>query len=64
MAKTIYIEFIKCVGCEACVELCPDVFRMNEDTGRAEIITDEGGSEECIQRAINICPADCIHWNG
>lgn len=66
MAKTAYIEFIKCVGCEACVEICPDIFRMNEDTGRAEIITEsmaENNMQECIQRAINICPADCIHWN-
>ena len=66
MAKTAYIEFIKCVGCEACVEICPDIFRMNEDTGRAEIIQEsmaENNMQECIQRAINICPADCIHWN-
>jgi ferredoxin len=76
MVRTAYIEFIKCVGCEACVELCPGIFRMNEDTGRAEIIPesmaensmqDSGingdNTEECIQRAINICPADCIHWN-
>ena len=66
MAKTAYIEFIKCVGCEACVEICPDIFRMNEDTGRAEIIPEsmaENNMQECIQRAINICPADCIHWN-
>ena len=63
MAKRVYIEFIECVGCEACVELCPDVFRMNEDGDRAEVIMPEGGPEECIEKAINICPADCIHWD-
>lgn len=67
MAKRVYIEFIECVGCEACVELCPDIFRMNDDGDRAIVIMDEGGpdksQEECIDKAINICPADCIHWD-
>jgi len=22
----------------------------------------EGGSEECIDEAIETCPAECIHW--
>lgn len=67
MAKRVYIEFMDCVGCQACVELCPDIFRMNIDGDRAEVIIPGAGSdksmEECMERAINICPADCIHWD-
>lgn len=67
MIKGVYIEIAICVGCEACVVLCPDIFRMNETGDRAEIIIkpeeidDEKAS--CIEKAINICPADCIHWD-
>jgi len=67
MARSVYIEFMLCVGCEACVAVCPDVFRMNADGDRAEVIMSDGGPDEsqteCIEKAINICPADCIHWD-
>lgn len=67
MARRVYIEFMACVGCEACVAVCPDIFRMNEDGDRAVVIMPEPESdkdkEECIEKAISICPADCIHWD-
>jgi len=61
MAKFLVVDLSRCVDCDACVELCPDVFRKNE-AGYIEVL--EGGieSEECIQEAINCCPSDCIAW--
>ncbi|MGA7877301.1 MAG: ferredoxin [Desulfoferrobacter sp.] len=61
MAKFPVVDLSRCVDCDACVEVCPDVFRKNE-AGYIEVL--EGGieSEECIQEAINCCPSDCIAW--
>ena len=53
----------ECIGCGSCVELCPEVFRMNEDKEKAEVVPPEGGSEECIEEAIDTCPVSCIHWD-
>ena len=45
-----------CIGCETCTELCPEVFRMDEMKEKAEVIQSEGGSESCIEEAMEACP--------
>lgn len=61
MARGVYIDQDECIGCGACVDSCPDVFRMNDDNV-AEVYNPEGASEEEIQEAIDSCPVECIHW--
>ena len=62
MSKKVYIDTDECIGCESCVELCPEVFSFDEEAEKAEVILPEGGSEECIEEAIETCPVECIHW--
>ena len=62
MAKKVVIDEDECVGCEACVELCPEVFEFDDDTEKAIVIMAEGGDEESIQEAIDSCPSECITW--
>jgi ferredoxin len=52
----------ECIGCGSCSELCPEVFRLDEDKEKAEVILPEGGSKECIEEAMEACPVSCIHW--
>ena len=61
MAKSFYVDQEECIGCGACVDSCPDVFRMTEDNV-AELYNAEGASEEEIQDAMDACPVECIHW--
>jgi len=53
----------ECIACGACEEICPEVFRVNESLGYAQIMNPDGGSEEKIQGAIDACPVTCIHWS-
>jgi ferredoxin len=53
---------MKYIGCETCVELCPDIFGFEEETEKAFVILAEGGPEDCIDEAIDTCPVECIHW--
>jgi len=62
MSKKVYIETEECIGCESCVELCPDVFELDDASEKAKVILPEGGDEECIEEAISTCPVECIHW--
>ncbi len=62
MSKKIYIDEDECIGCGSCEEVCPEVFKLNEETDKAEIIKPEGGPEELIEEAIETCPVDCIYW--
>lgn len=62
MAKTPVLEMSRCVGCEACLELCPSVFRRSE-AGYIEVADLPVYPEECVEDAVNCCPTDCISWN-
>ena len=59
--KVPVIDLGECVDCEACLDLCPSVFRRN-DTGYIEVVDLEEYPEEAVEEAIKNCPADCIAW--
>jgi ferredoxin len=61
MARAPVMDLNRCVECEACLELCPAVFRRNE-AGYYEVLDLPSYPEECVQEAINCCPTDCISW--
>jgi ferredoxin len=62
MAKRVYIDEEECIGCGTCEEICDEVFKLNEETDKAEVIKPEGGPEDLIQESIDACPVECIHW--
>ncbi|HEB69708.1 MAG TPA: ferredoxin [Desulfobulbus sp.] len=62
MAKQVAIDTDECIGCETCVELCPEVFAFDEDAEKAHVIKAEGGDEDCIDEAVGSCPAGCISY--
>jgi ferredoxin len=62
MGKKVIIDEDECVGCESCVEICPEVFEFDETTEKAVVILSEGGPEDSIEEAMDACPVECIHW--
>lgn len=50
-----------CIGCELCADICPEVFRMN-DEGLAEAYTNPvpEDAEESAQDAADSCPVAVI----
>ncbi|MBU1169174.1 MAG: ferredoxin [Proteobacteria bacterium] len=60
MGKKVVIDEEECMGCEACVEIAPDIFEFNDDEEKAIVIKAEGGDKDAIQEAIDACPASCI----
>lgn len=51
-----------CIGCEACVDTCVEVFKMDGD--KAVVITDPVpvGVEESCKEAAETCPVDAIKF--
>jgi len=64
MGKRVVIDEEECMGCEACVEIAPDVFEFDDDTGKALVVQHEGGDIGLVEEAMDACPADCITWDG
>ncbi len=60
MAGQVVIDQEECIGCEACVELCPSVFEFDDDEEKASVIENADASEDCVEEAIASCPAECI----
>jgi ferredoxin len=62
MGRRVFIDEEECIGCGSCEEICPEVFVLNEDTEKAEVINPEGGPEDLIEEAMEACPVECIQW--
>ena len=62
MGKAVYIDEEECIGCGSCVEICPEVFQMQEGDEKAQVMKPEGGPTDIIQEAMDTCPVSCIHW--
>ncbi len=60
MAKQVEIDQDECIGCEACVELCPSVFGFDDDEEKAFVIEGSDADDDCVDEAIASCPAECI----
>ena len=58
--KHVKIDEEECIGCETCVELCPEVFAFNTTLNKAYVISPEGGDQKCIEEAVASCPVSCI----
>ncbi|GAU08347.1 ferredoxin [Desulfoplanes formicivorans] len=55
----IVIDVEECLGCETCVELCPEVFKM-DDAGEKATVIDPDSTLECVEEAIDSCPVEAI----
>ncbi len=55
------INLSDCVLCEICVELCPEIFKINE-AGFIEILDIKEYDQDCIKEAAKNCPENCISF--
>ena len=56
-----FVDRDACIGCEACVGMCPEVFSMDDD-GLAKAIDSEipEDVQESAKEARDGCPVDAI----
>jgi ferredoxin len=48
-----------CIGCGSCVDLCPDVFEMDDED--KAIVKDDANYDDCDpDEAVDVCPVDAI----
>jgi len=61
MSEKVVIDQDECIGCEACVEICPSVFIFDDEQGVASVVDGADPDADCVDEAIASCPAECIH---
>ncbi len=56
------IDTGKCSLCQGCVAVAPDIFFLDENTGRMSVVNHDSYPESMVEEAIRNCPKDCISW--
>ncbi len=56
----IIIDSYLCSGCGTCVEMCPEVFRLNSLTEKAELVAAVTTVTDAAHQAAAFCPEKCI----
>lgn len=49
-----------CIGCEVCVDTCPEVFEMADDKARAKANEVPKDVVESCREAVENCPVEAI----
>ncbi|GKV02673.1 hypothetical protein SLEP1_g15071 [Rubroshorea leprosula] len=57
----VFVDEFSCIGCKNCANVAQDVFKIEEEFGRARVYS-QCGNPNLVQQAIDTCPVDCIHW--
>ena len=49
-----------CIGCNLCVEMCPDVYRMEDDKAIVYVSFISPEIEDLCEQAADACPVSAI----
>ena len=49
-----------CTGCELCIDICPDIFEMDEDVSHAKVEVVPEDLEDSVKEAAEDCPSEAI----
>lgn len=62
MKREPVVDTNRCNLCGGCIEMCSEVFTLNEAAGLIEVTDLNEYPEDAVNEAINNCPQDCIEW--
>jgi ferredoxin len=60
--RAVFVDEFACIGCKNCIFEAAATFRMESEHGRSRVFAQWVDPETKIQRAIDSCPVECIHW--
>lgn len=61
----IRIDEEKCIGCGNCAEICPAVFHLDEEAGKARVVDQDACDyADCCEAAEENCPEEAIIIEG
>ncbi len=59
-SRYIIIDVYECNGCGSCVEICPEVFAMNDEGDKAILLDSDAKITDKIEEAVAYCAQKCI----
>jgi ferredoxin len=55
----VFLDLIRCNGCGACSEVCPEAFGYDEQD-QLPFLKADPPIDQCVWKAAAYCPLDCI----
>ena len=55
---SVKINLDECIGCGVCSQLCPEVFKLDENEGKAMVISQDNLG--LAKEAVDSCPVSAI----
>ena len=55
---SVKINLDDCIGCGVCAQLCPEVFKLDENEGKAMVISQDNLG--LAKEAVDSCPVSAI----
>jgi len=55
------VDQAECIGCELCVQICPDVFTMEGNLAQVMVDIVAADVEDDCRAAAEACPVNAIH---
>ncbi len=56
----VKVDRDSCAGCELCIDVCPEVFEMDDDLARAKVEEVPAEYEDAVKEAAEDCPVEAI----
>lgn len=59
----IGVNFDECIGCGVCMQVCPEVFGLDEESGKVVLLDFEGADDniDLAREAADSCPIGCVN---
>lgn len=58
----VFVDEFTCIGCRNCTNVCDKTFQLEDEYGRARVISQRGASPDTKQEAIDTCPVSDPRW--
>ncbi len=57
------VDIGRCILCLGCISIAPDIFFVDESTGKMSVANAAVYPKALVDEAIKNCPKDCIYWD-
>lgn len=58
----VFVDECRCIGCGKCASVAASTFTMEDEWGRARVLTQWADSRDLIGEAVATCPVECIAY--